>query len=90
MAAIGQEITLKRLQRIDSECVEIERESTNPKHRSIRIDEQTEEVEIVVGVIAGPSWGCPHTRLNANPEDNRNEPTQLAAVDISGRISRAA
>ena len=58
MAAIGQEITLKRLRRIDSECVEIERESTNPKHRSIRIDGQTDDVEIV-GVIVGAVVGVP-------------------------------
>ena len=69
-----------------TECVEIERQST--KHRSIRIDEQTVEVEIVVCVIAGPSWSCPHARPNADPEDDRNEPTQLAAMDTSVRISR--
>ena len=58
MAAIGQEITLKRLRRVDSECVEIERESTNPKHRSSRIDAQSEEVDIV-GVIVGADVGVP-------------------------------
>ena len=67
MAAIGQEITLKRLQRIDSECVEIERESTNPKHRSIRIDGQTEEVEIVVGVIVGAVVGLPARPTERGP-----------------------
>ena len=58
MALIGQEITLKRLRRINSECIELEPESTNPKHRSIRIDAHAEDVEIV-GVILGPSWESP-------------------------------
>ena len=39
VARIGQGITLKRLRRIDDECVEVEPEST--KHRSIRIDAQS-------------------------------------------------
>ena len=41
VARIGQGITLKRLRRINDECVELEPESTNPKHRSIRIDAQS-------------------------------------------------
>ena len=61
MALIGQQITLKRLRRIDSECVELEDESTNPKHRSIRIDTQTEDVEIA-GVIVGAVVEVPRTR----------------------------
>ena len=65
VARIGQEITLKRLRRIDDECLELEPESTNPKHRSIRIDAQTEDIEIV-GVIVGAVVGVPRTpRLSA-------------------------
>ena len=60
VAQIGQEITLRRLRRIDSECVEIERENPNPKHRCIRIDAQTEDVEIVGGIV-GAVVGVPRT-----------------------------
>ena len=60
VARIGQEITLKRLRRIDDECVELEPESTNPEHESIRIDAQTDDVEIV-GVIVGAVVGVPRT-----------------------------
>ena len=60
VARIGQEITLKRLRRIDDKCIKLEPESTNPKHRSIPIDPQTEDVEIV-GVIVGAVVGVPRT-----------------------------
>ena len=60
VARVGQEITLKRLRRIDDACVELQPQSTNPKHRSIRIDAQTEDVEIV-GVIVGAVVGVPRS-----------------------------
>ena len=58
VARIGQEIALKRFRRIDDACVELQPESSNPKHRSIPIDAQTEDVEIV-GVIVGAVVGVP-------------------------------
>ena len=60
VARIGREIALKRFRRIDDACVELQSESTNPKHRSIRIDAQTEDVEIV-GVIVGAVVGVPRS-----------------------------
>ena len=56
VARIGQTITLKRLRRIDRHCVELQPESTNPTHRSLRLDAQSEDVEIV-GVIVGAIIG---------------------------------
>ena len=56
VARIGQEITLKRFRRIDAECIELEPESTNPEHKTIRIDPTTEDFQIagvVVGAIVG-------------------------------------
>ena len=93
MALIGQEITLKRLRRIDSECVELEAESTNPKHRNIRIDTQTEYVEIL-GVIVGaivrchtpggrkPTWdGNPTWECDAaGPRSNRGTTSSFAVT----------
>ena len=56
VARIGQEITLKRFRRINDGCVELQPESTNAEHRTIRIDAQTEDVEIV-GVVVGAIVG---------------------------------
>ena len=61
VARIGQKMALRRLRRIDDACVELQPESTNPTHRSIRIDAQTEDVEIV-GVVVGAVVGVPRTR----------------------------
>ena len=63
VARIGQKITLKRFRHVSDECVELEPESTNPKHRSIRIDAQTEDIEIV-GVVVGAIMGT--TRRDVN------------------------
>ena len=61
VARIGQEIMVRRLRRIDAGCVEFQPESTNPKHRSIRIDAQTKDIEIV-GVVVGAVVGVPRSR----------------------------
>ena len=59
VARIGQEVTLKRLCRVDSHTIELQPESTNPEHKPIRLDAQTQDnhdVEIVgtvVGAIIG-------------------------------------
>ena len=63
VARIGQKIALKRLRRINDKCIKLEPESTNPTHRSIRIDAQTEDVEIV-GVVVGAVVGA--KRRDAN------------------------
>ena len=60
VARIGQEITLKRLRRIDDRCIKLKPESTNPEHRSISINPQTEDVEIV-GLIVGAVVGVPRS-----------------------------
>ena len=54
LAPTGQDIKVGRLRRIDTGCVELQPESTNPKHRSIRIDAQTKDKDIeIVGVVVG-------------------------------------
>ena len=63
VARIGQEITLKRFRRISDECIELEPESTNPAHETIRIDPTTEDFQIV-GVVVGAIVGA--RRRDAN------------------------
>ena len=56
LARIGQEVTLKRFQRIDAKHVELQPGSTNPEHEPIPIGptaHDTEIVGIVVGAIVG-------------------------------------
>ena len=47
VARIGQEIVLKRYRRVSKRVVELQPESTNPEHQPIRIDAQSDDVEIV-------------------------------------------
>ena len=57
VARIGSEITLKRFKRTAKNAIELQPESTNAGHETIRIDAQTEDFEIVgvvVGAIVGP------------------------------------
>ena len=62
VARIGQDVTLKRYHRKSKDAVELQPESTNPEHRSIRIDAHTEDVDIV-GVVVGAIVGTrQHTR----------------------------
>ena len=56
VARIGQEITLKRFRRIDAGRIELEPESTNPEHKTIRIDPTTEDFQIV-GIVVGAIVG---------------------------------
>ena len=56
IARIGQEVTLKRYERVDAHRVELQPVSTNPEHRTLVVgptDEDTEIVGIVVGAIVG-------------------------------------
>ena len=56
LARIGEEITLKRLQRIDAEHVELQPVSTNPEHKPIEVGPTTVDagsVAVVVEAIVG-------------------------------------
>ena len=61
VARIEQKIMVRRMVRINDGCVELQPESTNPKHQSLRIDAQTKDIEIV-GVVVGAVVGVPRTR----------------------------
>ena len=56
LARIGEEVTLKRFQRIDDEHVELQPVSTNPEHEPIPIGPSTEDAEIV-GIVVGAIVG---------------------------------
>ena len=56
LARIGAEVTLKRLQRIDAERVELQPVSTNPEHDPIKIEPTIEDFEIV-GIVVGAIIG---------------------------------
>ena len=47
---------LKRFHRRNGDVIELQPESTNPEHKPIRIDRQTEDFEIV-GVVVGAIIG---------------------------------
>ena len=55
---IGSDVTLKAFRRVLDTKVELQPRSTNSEHRSIVIDEQTEDWEIV-GVVVGAMVGAP-------------------------------
>ena len=60
LARIGDEVTLKRYKRIETDLVELQPVSTNPEHEPIRIGPTTEDAEIVgivVGAIVGTRRG---------------------------------
>ena len=63
VARIGQEITLKQFRHVSNQCIKLEPESTNPEHRSIPINPQTEDFQIV-GVVVGAVVGA--KRRDAN------------------------
>ena len=56
LARIGQEVTLKRYQRVSNKTVEFQPVSTNPEHEPIRVDARTDDVAIV-GVVVGAIIG---------------------------------
>ena len=56
LARIGEEVTLKRFQRIDDERTELQPVSTNPVHMPIEIGPTSEDVEIV-GIVVGAIVG---------------------------------
>ena len=49
------------MRRPAARCVELQPESTNPKHRSIHIDAQTKD-SAIVGVVVGAVVGAQRTR----------------------------
>ena len=57
VARMGEEITLKRYHRASEDLVELQPESSNPEHHPIRIDPQTEDVQIV-GIVVGAIIGA--------------------------------
>ena len=61
VARIGQDVTLKRFHRKRAGVVELQPQSTNPEHRTIRIDARTEDAEIV-GVVVGAIVGSRRPR----------------------------
>ena len=61
VARIGEEVTLKRFERVDEHTVEFQPQSTNPEHKPIRADLRTDDVAIVgivVGAIIGTRRGA--------------------------------
>ena len=56
VARIGEEVTLKRFQRIDADTVELQPVSTNPEHKPIKIGPTTADTEIV-GIVVGAIVG---------------------------------
>ena len=61
VARIGQDVTLKRFHRKRAGVVELQPQSTNPEHRTIRIDARTVDAEIV-GVVVGAIVGSRRPR----------------------------
>ena len=57
IARIGQEITLKCFHRASEDRIELQPRSSNPEHKSIVIDAQTPDWEIV-GVVVGAMIGA--------------------------------
>ena len=56
LARIGQEVTLKRYQRVGKNTVEFQPVSTNPEHEAITVGPTTVDAEIV-GVVVGAIVG---------------------------------
>ena len=57
LARIGQEVTLKRYQRVGKNTVEFQPVSTNPEHEAITVGPTTVDAEIV-GVVVGAIVGA--------------------------------
>ena len=55
-ARIGQDVTLKRCQRISADTVELQPVSTNPEYKPIEIGPTTEGAEII-GIVVGTIFG---------------------------------
>lgn len=76
IARIGPDVTLKRYHRAGQECIELQPESTNPEHETIRINPTTEDFEIV-GVVVGAIIGTPRatgtTRTETQPNNTEDE-----------------
>ena len=58
VAKLGDAIMLKRFHRTGNGRVELQPQSRNPEHKTIRIDADTEDFEIV-GVVVGAMVGAP-------------------------------
>ena len=72
VARQGQEITLKRFHRKSSDVVELQPESTNPEHGTIRIDRNSVDTEIV-GVVVGAIVGTRQLRKRERERDDGME-----------------
>ena len=70
VARIENEITLKRFHRASENFVELQPESNNPEHETIRIGPQSTDTEIV-GVVVGAIIG---TRMQRSAKARRWEP----------------
>ena len=68
VARIDDEVTLKRFIRISDRCVELRPESTNPKHRPIKVDLETADFAVAgvaVGALIGDGFnGSEKTRAD--------------------------
>ena len=88
VARIGQEIALKRYCRKSASVIELQPESSNPEHKPIRIDRETEDFEIV-GVVVGAIVGRAtprRLRPTLNPlllSLNAQQQTRLPAVELN-------
>ena len=52
IARIGPDITLKHYHRVDAHRIELQPKSTNPEHKTICVDQTSEDFE-VVGIVIG-------------------------------------
>ena len=58
IARIGPDITLKRFHRTQAGVIELQPQSTNPEHKTLYVEPDNEDFEIVgvvIGAIIGPS-----------------------------------
>ena len=65
VARTGRKIVVRRLRRIDEHRVDLQPESTNFEHETIRVDAQTKDIEIV-GVVVG---AIVRTRQRSQPRE---------------------
>jgi repressor LexA len=71
VARLGDEVTLKRFVREDERTVRLQPESTNKKHKPIRIDLEREDLE-VDGVYVGALIGQVQPTLRTELPDNED------------------
>ena len=77
VARIDNEVTLKRLRRIDTQTVELHPESHNPVHEPRRVDLSEGELHIdgyVVGALMGRMFECDRCEDNPKAHDRTQQP----------------